>query len=273
MTLRWWYGYQTTNAIKQPSPPFHRHSLQTLEKLIITFNPPWLTSNLTKFEAVTIKSVGEVPSYARCGNRVTFPTTSRWHYRWVSVCAYVRSQGKPMKFGEDQKMYAKVMSDCVLWQAAASRQSLRVCHGHTLQTLEKILLTFNPRWLKSKHTKFKAVNIKSEGGVGSYARFGCGNRVTFPTTSRWRYSWVSVCAYVCSQGRVPGKPMTFGEDGTMYAKVISDFAFSGEQWQVVKLWGVATDTPFKVWESFARFFIPHGLRVTWPSLKLLAFSV
>ena len=33
------------------------------------FNPPWLKSKLTKFEAVSIKSVGGVQSYARCGNR------------------------------------------------------------------------------------------------------------------------------------------------------------------------------------------------------------
>ena len=91
-----------------------------------------------------------------------------------------------MKFGEDRKMYAKVMSDFVLWRAAASCQSMRVCHDHTLQTLEKLLLTFNPPWLKSTLTKFEAVNIKSVGGVRSDARRG--NRVTFPTTSRWRYS-------------------------------------------------------------------------------------
>ena len=92
------------------------------------------------------------------------------------VCAYVRCQGrvpgKPMKFGEDRTMYAKVMCDCVLWRAVASRQSLRVCHGHTLQTLEKILLTFNVPWQKSNLTKFEAVSIKSVGGVRSYARCG-----------------------------------------------------------------------------------------------------
>ena len=31
---------------------------------------------------------------------------------------------------------------CVFWRIVASRESLRVCHS--LQTLEKILLTFNP---------------------------------------------------------------------------------------------------------------------------------
>ena len=34
-----------------------------------------------------------------------------------------------MKFGEDRTMNAKVISDCVLWRAVASPQSLRVCHG------------------------------------------------------------------------------------------------------------------------------------------------
>ena len=65
---------------------------------------------------------------------------------------------QPMKFGEDRTMYAKVISDCVLWRARASPQSLRVFHGHTLQTLEIILLTFNfpffltinPPWQRSK---------------------------------------------------------------------------------------------------------------------------
>jgi len=36
-------------------------------------------------------------------------------------------------------------------------------------------------------------------------------------------------AYVRSQGRVPGKPMKFGEDRTMNAEVMSDFVFCGEQ--------------------------------------------
>ena len=61
---------------------------------------------------------------------------------------------------------------CVLRRAVASRQSLRVCYGHTLKTLEKILLTFNPPWLKSTLTKFEAVTMKSVGGVRSYARGG-----------------------------------------------------------------------------------------------------
>jgi len=68
--------------------------------------------------------------------------------------------------------------------------------------------------------KFEAVNITSVGGVQSYAR--CGKKVTIPTSSRWCYRRVSVCAYVCSQGRVPGKPMKFGEDRTMYGEAISD---------------------------------------------------
>ena len=81
-----------------------------------------------------------------------------------------------MKFGEDQKMYAKVMSDCVLWQAAASRQSLRVCHGHTLQTLEKLITTFNLPWLKSNLTKFEAVTIKSVGAKAMSDYVFCGEQ-------------------------------------------------------------------------------------------------
>ena len=49
---------------------------------------------------------------------------------------------------------------------------MRVCHGHTLQTLENILLTLNPPWLKSILTKFEASNIKSVGGIQSDARRG-----------------------------------------------------------------------------------------------------
>jgi len=49
---------------------------------------------------------------------------------------------------------------------------LRVCHGQTLETLEKILLTFKPAWLKSTLTKFEAGNIKSVGGVRSNASRG-----------------------------------------------------------------------------------------------------
>ena len=44
-----------------------RHNTATT--LITTFNPPWLKSNLTKFEARSIKSVGGVRSYAWCGKR------------------------------------------------------------------------------------------------------------------------------------------------------------------------------------------------------------
>ena len=69
--------------------------------------------------------------------------------------------------------------------------------------------------------KFETTNITFVRGVRSYAR--CGYRVTFPNTR-----CVSVSAYVRSQGRVPEKPMKFGEDGTMYAKVMSDFVFCGE---------------------------------------------
>ena len=64
----------------------------------------------------------------------------------MSESANVRSQGrvpgKPMKFGEDRTTYAEIISD--LWRAVASPQSVRVCHGHTLQTLEKLITTFNP---------------------------------------------------------------------------------------------------------------------------------
>jgi len=37
--------------------------------MITSFNPPWLKSNLTKFEAVNIKSVGGVRSDTRHGKR------------------------------------------------------------------------------------------------------------------------------------------------------------------------------------------------------------
>jgi len=50
-----------------------------------------------------------------------------------------------------------------LWRAEASRLTLRVCHDHTLRTLEKFLITFNPPWLNSTLTKFEAGNIKSVG--------------------------------------------------------------------------------------------------------------
>ena len=63
---------------------------------------------------------------------------------------------------------------CVLWRAEESRQSLRVCHGHTFYNLKNLITSFNPPWLKSKHTKFEAVSIKSVGGVRSNAR--CGKR-------------------------------------------------------------------------------------------------
>jgi len=109
----------------------------------------------------------------------------------------------------------------VLRRAVASPQSLRICDGHTLQILEKLITTFNPPWLKSNLTKFETVSITFVGGVRSYAR--CWNKVTFPTTSRWRYRWVSVCAYVRSQDRVTGKPMKFGADRRMYAQVLSEF--------------------------------------------------
>ena len=101
------------------------------------------------------------------------------------------------------------------------------CHGHTFQNLENLITTFDPPWLKSKHTKFEAMNCKYVGGVRSYAR--CGNRRKFPLTSRWHYRLVWLCVYVRSQIRVPGKPMKFGEDQAMFAKVMSDFVFCGEQ--------------------------------------------
>jgi len=89
----------------------------------------------------------------------------------------------------------------------------------------------------------------------------------FPATSRWRYRWVSLCIYVRSQSRVPGKPMKFGEDRTMYAKVMSDYVFFGEQWWVLKVWGSATDTPFRISKIWSQILIPHGWRVSTPSLK------
>jgi len=46
----------------------HGHTFQT-EKLITTFNTPWLKGSHTKFEAVNIKSVRGVRSYARCGKK------------------------------------------------------------------------------------------------------------------------------------------------------------------------------------------------------------
>ena len=61
-----------------------------------------------------------------------------------------------------------------MWRAGTSRQSLRVCHGHTFYNLKNLITSFNPPWLKSKHTKLEAVNIKSVGGVRSNTR--CGKR-------------------------------------------------------------------------------------------------
>ena len=46
----------------------------------------------------------------------------RWRYRGVSVCANIRSQGKPMKFGEDRTMYAEDISD-LCFSASSSESS------------------------------------------------------------------------------------------------------------------------------------------------------
>ena len=118
------------------------------------------------FETVTITSVGGVRSYERCGNKVTFPTISRWRYRSVSVWAYVLSQGrvmsKPMKFGQCMQK---------LWVTVFCGEQYRVWGS---ATLEMVITTFNAPWLKSNLINFEGVIVKSVGGVRSYAR--CGNR-------------------------------------------------------------------------------------------------
>ena len=49
-------------ALPQPHPLRFEKALQDF------FYPPWLKSNLAKFEACNMKCIGGVRSYARCGN-------------------------------------------------------------------------------------------------------------------------------------------------------------------------------------------------------------
>ena len=48
-------------------------------------------------------------------------------------------------------------------------------------------------------------------------------------TSRWRYKLVQIWLYICVLGGAQVQPMKFGEDWTMYARVVIDFVFYGEQ--------------------------------------------
>ena len=126
---------------------------------------------LAKFEVVTITSVGCIQSYVRCGNKV-------WMSGSIHICTQSGQSPEqaPEVWWRSDNVCTSYKWLWVLWRAVVGRESLRVCHGHTLQTLEKILPNFNPPWLKSNLTKFKTVTIKSVGEVWSYA--SCGNRQT-----------------------------------------------------------------------------------------------
>ncbi len=96
----------------------------------------------------------------------SFPVARRWRYEsgWISTYEWLQggTLNTHIKFHADRTMYSGVIS---IWFFLAKRSKWRPSHAHTVTRKRTILITFDPKGVKSTPSDFHEDTIKSLGGV------------------------------------------------------------------------------------------------------------
>ncbi len=144
----------------------HARTVNPIGKILITFHVTGLKSVHTNFHDILIKFVGGVRLSAVHVQFWSFPVARRWRYESGWISAYEWLQGRTLnthiKFHADWTMYSGVIS---IWFFLANRSKWRPSHAHTVTPTGTILITFDPKGVKSTPSDFHKDTIKSLGGV------------------------------------------------------------------------------------------------------------
>ncbi len=143
----------------------HAHTVNPIGKILISFHVTGLKSIHSKCHDILSKFVGVCKSAARV-RFWSFPVARRGHYECGWISAYEWLQGKTliihMKFHADWSMYSGVLS---IWFFLPKWSKWQPRHAHTVTLIRKILITFDPKGVKSTPSDFHEDWIKSLGGV------------------------------------------------------------------------------------------------------------
>ncbi len=97
---------------------------------------------------------------------LSFPFTRRGRFDCGWISAYEWLQGETLiihvQFDADWTMYSGVIR---IWIFLAKRSKWRPRHAQTVTLIRKILITFDPKGVKSTPSDFHEDTIKSLGGV------------------------------------------------------------------------------------------------------------
>ena len=144
----------------------HAHTVNPIRKILITSHVSRLKSVHTEFHDIPIKFVGGVRLNTSHVKFWSFPVARRGRYEsgWISACEWLHGGTliKHEKFHADWTMYSGVIS---IWFFLAKRSKWRPSHAHTVTPIQKILITFDPKGVKTLHSNFYEDPIKSLGGV------------------------------------------------------------------------------------------------------------
>ncbi len=144
----------------------HAHTVSPIRKILISFHVTGLKSVHTRFHDIPIKFVGGVCLNASHVKFWSFPVARRGRYEsgWISACEWL--QGGTLiihvKFHADWTMYSQVIS---IWFYLARHSKWWPSHAHTVTPIQKILITFDPKGVKTVHSDFHENHTKSLGGV------------------------------------------------------------------------------------------------------------
>ncbi len=162
----------------------HAHTVSLIWKILITFHVTGLKSVHTRFHDILIKFVGGVHLNASHVKFWSFPVArrGRCEYDWILACEWV--QGKPLiihvKFHVYWTLYSEVISILFF---LARHSKWQPSHTHTLTPIRTILITFDPKGVKTLHSDFQENPTKSLGGV-CQSMYG-ENRPKWLFNSKW----------------------------------------------------------------------------------------
>ncbi len=154
------------SATRSKWRPRHGHTANPIWTIVITFHVTGLKSFHTNFHDIPIKFVGGVRESAAHVQFWSFPVARRGRYEYDWILAFEWVQGGTLiiygKFHVYWTLCSKVTSisfflaRCSIW---------RPSHAHTVTPIQKILITFDPKGVKTVHSDFHENPTKSLGGV------------------------------------------------------------------------------------------------------------
>ena len=97
---------------------------------------------------------------------MSFPVASRWRSNYDIKLAYGCVQTRnPNTYEKFLAFWTIYLEDIRFYFFMAKASKWPPRHGHTVVRKRKLLITFDPKHVKSAHSKFHEDHIKSLGGV------------------------------------------------------------------------------------------------------------